>query len=246
MAKKLKFHERQKAGFAQEDAVAKEMLRSGKKVTQEKRNNHGYDISSGKDKIEVKSAVETEYKGSDGYPIKGYVFSNMKANPNATKYILRCMSPDRSKVVKTYEIPASEAKQQTLTITNKSKYESFLKKAFMAHDPMPKERNVRTRSDQPSPTRGGSTMTMDELGHGYAEERLSSDLKIKAYQAGGALVGFSLGLGLQNTVNLAKVIAGQESKLEKVDFSDVMKATAGALVGSTIGAAVGSHKTTRR
>jgi hypothetical protein len=246
MSKKLKYNERQKAGFSQEDSVARELKKKGKSVIQEKRNNHGFDISSGKDKIEVKSAVETEYKGSDGYPIRGYVFSNMKQNPTATKYVLRCMSPDRSSVVKTYEIPVSEAKQKTLTITRNSKYESFLKKAFMAHNPIPKERNSRDMSDQPSPYRNGSSLSMDELSHGYDEQRLSNNMKVRAYQGAGALLGFSVGFGLQNVTSLVKVVAGQESRLERVNFSDILKATAGAMVGSTIGATVGKHKTKRR
>ena len=124
----LSYGKRPAAGFKEEDNTAKSLRQQGKKVKQMPRNEK-YDMRVGNQKVEVKAAKKTKYKGSNGYPVEGYVFSNMKKNPANDKYILKCMSPDRSSVQKTYEIPSSEVKQRTLTITEDGKYEKFRKKA---------------------------------------------------------------------------------------------------------------------
>lgn len=119
--------DRTSAGFKAEDATAKELKAKGYSVKQNPRNQRGHDLVVNGKKVEVKAAVETSYKGSDGYPITGFVFSNMHTAPDADKYILKCMSPDRRRVLKEYHIPAKEVKQRTLTITKSSKYEQFKK-----------------------------------------------------------------------------------------------------------------------
>lgn len=124
----LKASERPKAGFKHEDSTAKSLKRKGKSVKQMPRNAR-YDLECGGQKLEVKSAIKTSYKGSDGHPVTGHVFSNMKKNPKSDKHILKCLSPDRKKVLKTYEIPSKHIKQRTLTITDNGKYEKFKKTA---------------------------------------------------------------------------------------------------------------------
>lgn len=133
---KLKPKDRPHAGFRSEDGTARALKRKGHSVKALPRNNRNADMQVDGKNVEVKAAVETEYKGSDGYPIRGFVFSNMKKNPKTDKYILKCMSPDRSKVLKQYEIPAGKVKQRTLTITRNSKYEGFKKNAFRHAQPM--------------------------------------------------------------------------------------------------------------
>lgn len=125
----LKHKDRPDAGFKAENATARSLRASGKKVTQKPKNSKGHDMTVDGKKTEVKAAIKTSYKGSDGYPITGFVFSNMKKNPKAEKYILKCMSPDRTKTMKEYHIPAKKIKQRTLTITDNSKYKDFEKKA---------------------------------------------------------------------------------------------------------------------
>lgn len=125
----MKHGDRPGEGFKAEKATANGLRRQGARVEEMASNNKGHDLKVNGKKVEVKAAVETSYKGSDGYPIRGFVFSNMKKNPNADKYILKCMSPDRSRTLKEYHIPASQVKQRTLTLTRNSKYEGFRKKA---------------------------------------------------------------------------------------------------------------------
>jgi len=127
---KLKASDRPRAGFIYEDSTARSLKRRGHKVKQMPRNAK-YDLNVNGTKVEVKAAVKTKYKGSDGYPIEGYVFSNMKKNPKNDKYILKCLSPDRKRTLKTYEIPSRLVKQKTLTITDNGKYEKFRKSASL-------------------------------------------------------------------------------------------------------------------
>jgi hypothetical protein len=134
--------DRPSAGFSAEDIAAQKLRAAGHDVLQLRRNTHGIDMMVDGEPVEVKAAIHTEYKGSDGYPIRGYVFSNMKKEPKASKYIFMCMSDDRSKVLKEYHIPAEKVKQRTLTITRNGKYEGFRKDAaqiapYRKYDPYP-------------------------------------------------------------------------------------------------------------
>ena len=126
----LKAKDRAHAGYRQEDGTAKSRTRKGHNVKKKDRNAK-YDMEVDGKKVEVKSAIKTKYKGSDGHPVEGYVFSNMKKNPKSDKHILKCLSPDRKRVVKKYEIPSDKIKQKTLTITDNGKYEKFKKTASL-------------------------------------------------------------------------------------------------------------------
>lgn len=134
--------DRPRAGYSAEDMAAKKLRDAGHDVVQVRRNTHGIDMIVDGEPVEVKAAIHTEYKGSDGYPIRGFVFSNMKKEPKSKKYIFMCMSPDRSEVLKEYHIPAEKVKQRTLTITRNGKYEGFRKDAaqiapYRKYDPYP-------------------------------------------------------------------------------------------------------------
>lgn len=166
-------------------------------------------------KVEVKSVVQTEYKGSDGYPIKGFVFSNMKTNPNADRYILRCLSPDRSKVLKKYEIPANQVKQRTLTITDNSKYEKFRKQASQT---------------QPIGLDGRSP---------HRKKRLKDSVRSAKFQAIGMAVGATLGYG---PIRAAKDIAGMTSKTENANFGNLLGMAIGTAIGKNVGKAMAESK----
>ncbi|MGI9525940.1 MAG: hypothetical protein ACR2MS_02395 [Weeksellaceae bacterium] len=221
----LKHHERAHEGFKSEDEEASSLKRKGHRVLSVPRNNAGYDLVDNGEKVDVKAAIETSYKGSDGYPITGFVFSNMKKNPKTDKYVLKCMSPDRKRVLKTYEIPAKEVKQRTLTITKNSKYEPFLKKAFMAHRPHAVDRNreVWGKSAQPAPYRSGDGLQM--VG---TQESIDPNMGRKiVYRTGGAITGAIIGLG---PTNLGRVISGQGNVIEDL-APNVIRGLIGAAVG---------------
>lgn len=175
MAAKLKPKDRPHAGFKEEDRTARQLKRKGCTVTQPNRNEQNTDMRVNGRKVEVKAAVETSYKGSDGYPITGFVFSNMKKNPSAEKYILKCMSPDRKRVLKEYHIPSSQVKQRTLTLTRNSKYERFKK----ASHPQPFVRGFEER-----PT--------------FVQE---DSLNMRIAGLTGALIGGVAGFGANNTLD---------------------------------------------
>lgn len=175
----LKPKDRPHAGFKEEDRTARKLRRQGAKVSQSSRNEKNTDLRVNGQKVEVKAAIETSYKGSDGYPITGYVFSNMKKNPNAQKYILKCMSPDRSRVVKEYHIPAGKVKQRTLTLTRNSKYENFRKSA--SH-PQP-----YVRGFEPIPE--------------FVQE---DSLKMRVYGTSGAVIGAIAGFGVKNSFDVLR------------------------------------------
>jgi hypothetical protein len=105
---------------------AMELLkRKGFEVIRAPRRDGPWDLKvNDKHTIDVKSAVWTSYKGSDGYPIQGYVFSNMHLNPTSDFYLLLCLSQDRQQILGYYLVPSSELKQRTLTLT-KARIERF-------------------------------------------------------------------------------------------------------------------------
>lgn len=176
----LKPKDRPHAGFKEEDRTARKLKREGAHVTQSSRNEKNTDLRVNGRKVEVKAAIETSYKGSDGYPITGFVFSNMKTDPSAHKYILKCMSPDRKRVLKEYHIPSSQVKQRTLTLTRKSKYEKFKKTA--GHQPQP-----YVRGFEPPPT--------------YIQE---DSLKMRVYGTVGMMVGTVAGFGIENSFDVLR------------------------------------------
>lgn len=205
--------ERAHAGFKAEDATAREFVRQGKKVKQLPRNSRGHDMIVDGKKVEVKAAIETSYKGSDGYPITGYVFSNMHKDPSTDLYVLKCMSPDRKRVIKEYHMPASAARQRTLTITRTGgKYEEFLKKAYQ---------------DLPYDQYGRQIMQSDEKN---ALQREQDYVRNKRRELIGAATGTMIMLGPSRVKNIAMAAMGK-SELKPVDFKTIVKASMGAAMG---------------
>jgi len=78
-----------------------------------------WDLMANGKKIDVKAAVYTSYKGSDGNMISGYVFSNMHKEPKCDYYMFMCMSDDRETVQGYYLVPCENHKQRTLTLTRR-------------------------------------------------------------------------------------------------------------------------------
>lgn len=220
----LRHKDRPNAGFKSEDGTARQMKRKGCKVQSMPKNNAGYDLKCDGKKIEVKSAIKTKYKGSDGYPVEGYVFSNMKNNPKSDKHILKCLSPDRKKVIKEYEIPSSDIKQRTLTITENGKYEKFKKRAFLA---------------QPQVADASGRV----IGQRTKKKKRKSKRKRK-YETVGAIVGATAVGGPDAMINAGRSILGLQYREEAVNFKNMFKMTAGAVVGKSIGS--GIEQATRR
>lgn len=209
----LKAKDRPAAGFKGEDGEARSLKRSGNKVSQQPRNSKGHDLKVNGKNVEVKSVTETSYPGSDGYPIRGFVFSNMKKNPKAEKYILRCLSKDRKKVVKKYEIPASKVKQRTLTLTRNSKYEGFKKDAFLS---------------QSRP-------------HGFEQPKkrsLKGFLRQKGYEAAGAVIGSMIGGGKAPVIQMGRAMLGYSVDMKDVKFKNYLGMAVGATAGKNIGKAI--------
>lgn len=96
------------------------LKRKGFEVIRAPRRDGPWDLKvDDKHTIDVKSAVWTTYKGSDGYPIRGYVFANLHPQPTSDFYLLLCLSQDRQQILGYYLVPSSELKQRTLTLTAK-------------------------------------------------------------------------------------------------------------------------------
>lgn len=213
----LKHKDRPAAGFAAEDATEKQMSALGHKVERLSKNNRGADMKIDGKPVEVKAAIETSYKGSDGYPITGHVFSNMKKDPDSKMHILKCMSKDRSKVIKEYHIPSKEIKQNTLTITANGKYERFRKEA----------------ADQIAPYRMYDKKPLNSLHtyypHDKEDHRMTEDARPKIGGIKGAFIGagsVAIGSAILQRQQLS------ESKTVKVDFDSM-------LIGAAVGAFLG-------
>lgn len=213
----LKHKDRPHAGFKAEDDTARELIAKGHKVVQSARNERGVDMRVDGKPVEVKAAIETSYKGSDGYPITGHVFSNMKKDPGSKLHILKCMSPNRSKVLKEYHIPSKEIKQNTLTITANGKYERFRKEA----------------SDQPAPYRMYDKRPLNSLHTYYPDDREAREMSAVSKPKIGAIKGAAIGAG---AVTLASALSQYQqrtlSKTVHVDFESL-------LIGTAIGAVIG-------
>lgn len=214
----LKAKDRPHAGYKSEDETARSLKNEGHSVKQMDRNST-HDMNVDGKRVEVKAAIKTSYKGSDGHPITGHVFSNMKANPKNDKYILKCLSPDRKKTLKTYEIPSSEVKQRTLTITDNGKYEKFKKQAFLSHK-QPARRN--------------------DVAFEPRKKRLNERAREYAYELTGAALGALVIGGPQVTLNTGKAILGLQYKEEKVNFNDMLKMSIGMAIGRQVGSTLES------
>jgi len=216
----LKAKDRAHAGFREEDRTAEEYRKKGHKVVQSARNERGVDMRIDGKPVEVKAAIETSYKGSDGYPITGHVFSNMKLDPGSKLHILKCMSPNRKKVLKEYHIPSKNIMQKTLTITANGKYEGFRKQA----------------SDQASPYRMYDKRPLNSLNTYYPDESRNHRMIEEAPRGKprlGALKGALIGAG---TVAVATAYSQHQQKsLSKTVNVDFEKLLIGAAVGAVIG-----------
>lgn len=113
----MKHSERVPAGDAGED-MAEELLRErGFEVQRAERRDGPWDLLVNGHTVDVKAATYTAIKGSDGNPIRGFVFSNMHKDPTSKFYLLLCLSEDRRVVLGYYLLPAGEFRQRTLTLT---------------------------------------------------------------------------------------------------------------------------------
>lgn len=113
----MKHSERVPAGDAGEDMAAKLLMDAGIKVERPSRRDGPWDLMANGHAVDVKAATYTAIKGSDGNPIRGFVFSNMHKDPTCDFYLLLCLSKDRSTILGYYLIPTGEFRQRTLTLT---------------------------------------------------------------------------------------------------------------------------------
>lgn len=124
--KALLHGKRPHAGFEWEDRIAGRLSRDGHEVVQMPRNFKGYDLLvDGHLRVDVKACIHTSYKGSDGYHIRGWVFSNLHNPPTCDLYVLVCLDRTRQEPEKFYIIPASAVMQRTVTITKRDKYMAY-------------------------------------------------------------------------------------------------------------------------
>ena len=220
---KLKPKDRPAAGFAAEEGTARSLKGKGHSVFLSAKNKKNTDMVVDGKNVEVKAAVETSYKGSDGHPITGFVFSNMKKNPSADRYILKCMSPDRKRVLKEYHIPSGKVKQKTLTITRNSKYNQFMKKA-----------------SQPRPYRRGEVPPPRAL----ASQRQPT-LKQRTYGVVGAGIGAVAGYGPKNIYDAAMVVAGKQENTKSVSFKRILATAVLMPTGREIGQRIARNEESR-
>jgi hypothetical protein len=215
----LKHKDRPNAGFLAEESTAKEMEALGHKVERLAKNNRGADMKINGKPVEVKAAIETSYKGSDGYPITGHVFSNMKTDPNSKLHILKCMSKDRKRVLKEYHIPSKEIMQKTLTITGNGKYERFRKQA----------------ADQASPYRMYDKRPLNSLKTYYPDDSVEREMieVPKPKPKLGSVKGVLMGVGAATLASLYDQRKQQTyNKTVSVEFDKI-------LIGAAVGAVIG-------
>lgn len=123
---RLEYGQRSVQGFLWEDKIASRLRRMGHDVLVMARNNR-YDLLVNQSiRVDVKSISYTEYKGSDGYPIRGWVCSNMSNPPTCDYYVIVCLDKTRTQEVKTYVIPATLLLQTSLTITSKDRFANYI------------------------------------------------------------------------------------------------------------------------
>lgn len=221
---KLRHSQRTQEGFKAEDSTARQLRRRGHRVVQKPKNEKNNDMNVDGKRVEVKAVTETEYKGSDGYPIKGFVFSNMKKNPKTDKYILKCLSNDRTKTLKEYHIPAGKVKQKTLTITPNGKYSPFEKKGHL------------------QPFRKNDVPFQDP-----APRRRKKSLRGYAFEASGFVGGAAVGLGLGRVADIVMYTTGNSKSLpEDVSFKEISGAVIGGALGRHAGKTIGEHHDQKR
>lgn len=123
---RLEYGQRSVQGFIWEDKIADRLRKMGHDVLVMARNNR-YDLLVNESiRVDVKSISYTEYKGSDGYPIRGWVCSNMSNPPTCDYYVIVCLDKTRTVEVKTYVIPAHLLLQTSLTITAKDRFANYI------------------------------------------------------------------------------------------------------------------------
>lgn len=113
----MEYKDRIPAGDSGERMAAELLRRLGHEVEMAPHRVGDWDLRADGKTIDVKAATYTESRGSDGYPIRGFVFANLHQSPKVEYYLLLCLSPDRSKILTYYLIPSSMARQRTLTLT---------------------------------------------------------------------------------------------------------------------------------
>lgn len=220
-----KHNKRPQEGYRFEDRVASLFKRRGFKVEKKGRNNAGHDLVVNGHKVDVKSAVRTSYKGSDGYPIRGFVFTNLKKGADCDFYAMACLDDDRKGIKRLYIIPSSDLQQRTLTLTAaaEKKYAEYkndmsgLKKqanVYRRGDPNPLgyrdsrilRDNDKTWRDAVYPVLGGlaggataSTIVpaKTENGYSYREGRLMPTI-------GGTILGMQVGKHMAKKHNRKK------------------------------------------
>lgn len=113
----MEYKDRIPAGDSGERLAAKMLERKRHEVELPPHRVGAWDLRVDGRTVDVKSATYTETKGSDGYPIRAFVFANLHEQPKVDFYLLMCLSQDRSEILTYYLIPASMARQRTLTLT---------------------------------------------------------------------------------------------------------------------------------
>jgi hypothetical protein len=187
--KPLTFGQRAAAGFHWEDQMEMRLKQRGMKVKQMPRN-HPFDLLvNGHIRVDVKSAIRTSYKGSDGYPIAGWVFSNLHSPPTCDIYILICLNRSRLNIEKIYVIPATMVNQRTVTITKRDKYGMYID----AWDVF-KQMRKKAFFDHPAPARRDDTPFVEE--QRVKDHSIRTSAKEMAFKLMGASVGMLSGVGL--------------------------------------------------
>lgn len=139
---RLQYGERAHIGFQWEDKIADRLRKMGHDVTVMARNNRFDLLVNESIRVDVKAISYVEYKGSDGYPIRGWIASNMSKPPTCDYYIMVCLDETRTREVKTYVIPATLLNQTSLTITSKDKFFNYID-AYNQFDHMKKKAHLQ-------------------------------------------------------------------------------------------------------
>lgn len=117
--------ERQSEGVRAEKLAAKILSELGYHVEMPPAITHDWDLKVNGHEIDVKAAVRTTSRGSDGNPITGYVFTNLHKPAKVDFYLLLCLDPKRTRVIDFFLLPAKAAPARTITITPDGKYAPY-------------------------------------------------------------------------------------------------------------------------
>lgn len=245
----LSHGERAHAGFRWEDRIAEKLENKGAEVEQAGSRRHRYDLEVNGQEVDVKAAIKTKYEDPRGYPVEGYVFSNLKASPQLDYYILVCLDGERDKIEDTYIIPSDRVQQRTVTITKNTKYQQYKNAWDRLMSGPDKEACWTTkvanlavyrdtnRGDGLGPAQG--PRPRDErsgMKEGLREPSPRMKKKEQMYEwlgaAGGGLAGGAIGA----TVAAARNMLDSESEIqEDVDFGAIVGAAGGGIWGKKIG-----------